>query len=104
MHYTQNDKIAQVGHDSLVIGVDVGSEKQHARAFGPMQIEYTRKAFSFNNSAEGFDQFLKWAQDMQFKKGLKKIMVGFEPTGHYWFNLPHFTDPRSTRLLGRQLR
>ena len=87
MHYTQNDKIAQVGHDSLVIGVDVGSEKQHARAFGPMQIEYTRKAFSFNNSAEGFDQFLKWAQDMQFKKGLKKIMVGFEPTGHYWFNL-----------------
>ena len=87
MHYTQNDKIAQVGHDSLVIGVDVGSEKQHARAFGPMQIEYTRKAFSFNNSAEGFDQFLKWAQDMQLKKGLKKIMVGFEPTGHYWFNL-----------------
>ena len=39
MHYTQNDKIAQVGHDSLVIGVDVGSEKQHARAFGPMQNE-----------------------------------------------------------------
>ena len=32
MHYTQNDKIAQVGHESLVIGVDVGSEKQHQRS------------------------------------------------------------------------
>ena len=47
MHYTQNDKIAQVGHDSLVIGIDVGSEKQYARAFGTSQIEYTHKAFSF---------------------------------------------------------
>lgn len=92
MHYTQNDKIAQVGHDSLVIGVDVGSEKQHARAFGPSQIEYTHKAFSFINSAEGFDQFLKWAQDLQLKKGLKKIIVGLEPTGHYWFNLADYLE------------
>ncbi len=92
MHYTQNKKIAQVGNESLVIGLDVGSEKQHARAFGPMQIEYTRKAFSFNNSAEGFDQFVKWGRDIQFKKGLKKIMVGLEPTGHYWFNLADYLE------------
>jgi len=99
MHYTQNDKIAQVGQESLVIGIDVGSEKQFARAFGPSQIEYTRKAFSFINSAEGFNQFLKWAQDIQRKKGLKKIIVGFEPTGHYWFNLADYLEEQGIKYV-----
>ena len=92
MHCTQNEKIAQVPEDSVVIGIDVGSTKHYARAFNFRGFEFTSKAFGFCNSAEGFDQFLKWAQDIQLKKGLKKIMVGFEPTGHYWFNLGDFLE------------
>ena len=92
MHYTQNDRIAQVPQDGVVVGVDVGSATHYARAFSARGIEFTRKSFSFSNSAEGFEQFLGWAQDIQHQKGLKKIMVGFEPTGHYWFNLADYLE------------
>jgi len=33
MHYTQNDKIRQATEGTIVVGVDVGSEKNYARAF-----------------------------------------------------------------------
>ena len=33
MHYTQNDKIRQATEGTIVVGVDVGSEKDYARAF-----------------------------------------------------------------------
>jgi len=33
MHYTQNDKIRQATEGTIVVGVDIGSEKNYARAF-----------------------------------------------------------------------
>ena len=33
MNYTQNERIAQVGDNTLVVGIDIGSEKHCARAF-----------------------------------------------------------------------
>lgn len=33
MNYTQNSKIAQVTERTLVVGVDIGSETNFARAF-----------------------------------------------------------------------
>lgn len=31
MHYTQNDKIRQATEGTIVVGVDIGSEKNYAR-------------------------------------------------------------------------
>ena len=33
MNYTQNERIAQVGDNTLVVGIDIGSDKYYARAF-----------------------------------------------------------------------
>ena len=50
MNYTQNHKIAQVTENTLVVGVDIGSEQHYARAFDWRGLELTRKVFPFRNS------------------------------------------------------
>lgn len=90
MHYTQNQKLEQVTEKTLVIGVDIGSENHYARAFNYRGIEYSQKAFKFANDANGFEQFQGWMHEFVLKNGAKKVIVGFEPTGHYWYNLADY--------------
>ena len=81
MHYTQNDKIRQATEGTIVLGVDIGSEKNYLRAFGPNGIEITKKAISFLNTLEGFKSFGKIVTNMTVPLAGKKIIVGVEPTG-----------------------
>jgi len=90
MHYTQNQKLEQVTEKTLVIGVDIGSENHHARAFNYRGIEYSPKDFKFDNNAKGFEAFQEWMQSYVLMNGAKKVIVGFEPTGHYWYNFADF--------------
>ena len=90
MHYTQNQKLEQVTEKTLVIGVDIGSENHYARAFNYRGIEYSQKAFKFANNAKGFEAFQGWMQGYVRMNGAKKVIVGFEPTGHYWYNLADY--------------
>ena len=57
MHCTLNDRIAQVTDETLVVGIDIGSEKHYARAFTNRAIEVSRKPFSFANSGVGYQRF-----------------------------------------------
>ena len=44
---TQNAKIEAVTENTLVVGIDVGSEFHYARAFDWRGIEFSRKPFKF---------------------------------------------------------
>lgn len=90
MNNTQNEKIAQVTNDTMVIGIDIGSKRHWARAFDNRGMEFSKKAFSFSNTAAGFAGFESWYECQRRAAGLRRIMVGLEPTGHYWFNLNQF--------------
>ena len=57
MNSTQNKKIEQVKETTMIVGIDVGSEKHYFRAFNWRGIELTRKPVSFLNSMEGFNSF-----------------------------------------------
>ena len=87
MHFTQNDRIAQVTDETLVVGIDIGSETHYARAFTNRGIEVSRKPYMFENSGAGFTRFVSWAESLRKANGKTRVMVGLEPTGHYWFNL-----------------
>ncbi|SES96536.1 hypothetical protein SAMN04487771_1002120, partial [[Clostridium] aminophilum] len=50
MNFTQNKKIRQVTEKTMVVGIDVGSEKHYFRAFDWRGIELTKKPFCFGNS------------------------------------------------------
>ena len=51
MNYKQNEKINQVKESTLVVGIDIGSTTQYARAFDWRGIELG-KVFTFSNSRE----------------------------------------------------
>ena len=84
---TQNDKIALVDDKTLVIGADVGSEKHTIRAFDNRGREFSKKSFEFENNEAGFKKAKAWILMIREEQSLEKMMVGMEPTGHYWFNL-----------------
>ena len=87
---TQNEKIARITDETMVVGIDIGSEMHYARAFTNRGIEFSSKPFAFPNNEEGFAAFQTWAEDLMAKNGMTRIIVGMEPTGHYWFNLGAF--------------
>jgi transposase len=86
MNYTQNAKIAQVTEKTLIIGVDIGSERHYARAFNWRGQELCKKVFHFDDDVDGYKAFENWAESHKVRIGAEKTIVGFEPTGHYWFN------------------
>lgn len=90
MNNIQNEKIAQVTNDTMVIGIDIGSQQHWARAFDNRGIELSKKAFGFSNTSTGFASFEVWYESQRRTAGLQRIMAGLEPTGHYWFNLNQF--------------
>ena len=89
---TRNAKIDRIHEKCLVIGIDVGSSTHFARAFDNRGREYRigKKVFCFENTSEGFERFLKWTLKIREEAGKTEIMIGMEPTGHYWFNLGRY--------------
>ena len=98
MNYTQNSKIAQVTERTLVIGVDIGSETNYARAFNWRGQELSKKVFRFSNSQEGFQSFSDYLRNNQAIASAEQIIVGCEPTGHYWFTLAKYLKAQHINL------
>lgn len=86
MSVTQNEKIRQVTDTTMVIGVDIASELRWARAFDRRGLELG-KTVKFENSAEGFNFFLRWGSELTVEQKKDSVMVGLEPTGYCWFTL-----------------
>ena len=84
--------------NSLVVGIDIGSTTHYARAFDWRGIELAR-IFKFGNSGEGFGRLSHWMQGICERNGKTKIIVGIEPTGHYWFTLGRYLREQGVRLV-----
>lgn len=98
MNCSQNEKLNQVTEKTLVIGVDIGHETQHARAFDWRGVELG-KVFRFENSKEGFEAFGRWVENLKHRAEKTAVMVGAEPTGHYWFNLVPYLKESGMKLV-----
>jgi transposase len=98
MNLTQDAKICQVTEKTIVIGVDIASELHFARAFDWRGVELG-KVCSFENSAEGFRSFTDWITNLTEKTRKDHIMIGAEPTGHYWFSLGVYLRDNGIKLV-----
>ena len=98
MNCKQNQRINQVEETSLVVGIDIGSTNHYARAFDWRGIELAR-IFKFSNSGEGFGRLSHWMQGICERHGKAKIIVGIEPTGHYWFTLGRYLREQGIKLV-----
>lgn len=98
MSITQDEKIRQVTEKTIVVGVDIASETHWARAFDWRGLELG-KTLSFANSAEGFAQMKVWVEETAAKAGKSHVMIGAEPTGHYWFTLAAYLKDTGINLV-----
>lgn len=98
MSITQEEKIRQVTEKTIVVGVDIASETHWARAFDWRGLELG-KVLSFGNSAEGFAQMKAWVDEIAEKAEKSHVMVGIEPTGHYWFTFAAYLKEVGMKLV-----
>lgn len=97
MNYNQNRRIMQVNEQTLIVGVDIAKEKHVARAQDFRGIEYG-KTLSFANSKKGFCEFFTWFTKLCAEHAKDNIVVGMEPTGHYWFCLAKFLRQKGIKI------
>lgn len=97
MKSTQNEKISQIKFSTLVVGIDVAKETHYARAFDFRGIELS-KLLKFSNTAEGYEKLEEWMQNICQQHNKTEIIVGLEPTGHYWFTLGDYLKSQGHKL------
>lgn len=85
--FDKNDKLTFISDDMLILGCDIGSEIHYVRAIDTRGRELSKSAFAFSNTREGFEGAKDWAVQLAAVYNKKQIVLGLEPTGHYWFCL-----------------
>ena len=85
--FAKNDKISFISEEMLIVGCDIGSETHYIRAIDSRGREISKGAFEFSNSAEGFASAKAWMLELAAQNEKKQVVLGLEPTGHYWFAL-----------------
>ena len=83
--FSKNEKLSFISDDMLIVGCDIGSETHYVRAIDTRGRELSKGAYSFSNSKEGFESARDWAVKLAAVNGKTQIVMGLEPTGHYWF-------------------
>lgn len=76
-------KLIAITTDTLVVGVDIAKNYQWARFVDFRGIEHDH-ALKFKNSKGGFETILARIREICKKENFAKVVVGMEPTGHYW--------------------
>jgi transposase len=82
----QNQLIENITVNHLVVGVDIAQETHVARAVNFRGIALGNP-LEFSNDEVGFRSFHGWIRDLLASYKLNKLIIGMEPTGHYWLSL-----------------
>ena len=85
--FDKNEKLSFIDDDMLIVGCDVGSEKHYIRAIDTRGRELGKKALGFENDLEGFEKARAWMLRIAASYEKTQIVMGLEPTGHYWLDL-----------------
>lgn len=85
--FDKNAKLSFISDDMLILECDIGSETHYLRAIDTRGRELGKGVFSFNNNLERFQNAKMWALKIAAENNKKQIVLGLEPTGHYWFCL-----------------
>ncbi|WP_079527766.1 IS110 family transposase [Halobacillus hunanensis] len=96
MDFTQNERLAQINEQTLIIGVDVAKHKHVARAIDDRGRDLSKRLI-FSNSMQGFSDLLEWTAGLAAENGRPKLLIGMEPTGHYWLNLAYYLKTKGEK-------
>ena len=89
MNNKRNQKINQITEDTLVIGVDIAKKMHYACALDDRGREL-QLPVGIHQSLKGFENFRKQVDQWLDDHKKSHVLIGFEPTGHYWKNFAAF--------------
>ena len=76
-------KTLAIKPNTLIVGVDIAKNYQWARFVDSRGIEHDH-AIKFKNNKGGFELILARIREICKQEKFKNVIVGMEPTGHYW--------------------
>ncbi|MGG1663099.1 IS110 family transposase, partial [Brevibacillus sp. NRS-1366] len=94
----QNQRIERITTEHLVVGIDIAKETHVARTVNYRGLELGCH-LTFSNSHDGFEKLLRWIQSLQSQQALSQLIIGLEPTGHYWFSLADWLVSRDVDIV-----
>ena len=75
---------------ALVVGVDI-AKSEHVAAFFVREKGVVGKV-KFKNDLEGFQRLVRAIETVRARVGIEKVVLGMEPTGHYWQPLAYWWE------------
>lgn len=98
MNYKQNEKIFQLTDKTLIVGVDIAKERHVSRAQDYRGIQFGKPLY-FNNDLEGFQRFMRWINELTTQQNKTDLIIGMEPTGHYWLPLAYWLMHKQIKVV-----
>lgn len=98
MNFKQNDKINQVTNKTLVIGMDIAKRTHYACMVDERGL-LLKKSFPVYQSRPGFEIFYNQILESMKEFDKTDVIIGIEPTGHYWLNLAYYLENRGIPLV-----
>ena len=82
-----NARLEEITTRTLVVGVDIAKKVHWVRFVDYRGVEFG-KAVSFQNDRLGFEKIVARIGEVCKQNRLGSVLIGMEPTGHYWKTLP----------------
>ena len=103
MKNRSNQRLERITAGTLIVGVDVAKSVHWARFVDYRGVEYG-KALSFQSNRHGFESIVARIHAIRNMKILRHpietVMIGMEPTGHYWKPLANYLMHKGLRVVG----
>ena len=77
------ERIKRVTDTTIIVGIDIAKEIHWARITDYRGVDLV-KPFKIHNSMDGFENLLSKVDKIQEKHKCDQVMIGMEPSGHYW--------------------
>ena len=91
-------KLEVITPDTLIIGIDIAKNTHWAR-FTDYRGIPLGKALKVSNNKAGFENILTTIKNVCKQKGLPEVILGLEPTGHYWKPLAYYLTRREIKVV-----
>lgn len=99
-HKRRAERLALVrGEHTLIVGVDIAKHKHWACIMDGLTELPVGSPFAFQNTKEGFQRLLDQIERALKHSGAVRVVVGMEPTGHYWKPLATFLQDRGVTVV-----
>ena len=83
MRNSLQEKLSRITPQTIIVGVDIAKKEHWARITDYRGVDLA-KPVKVQNSEEGFEKLMSRIEKIRISKGCDKVMIGLEPSGHYW--------------------